>query len=128
MHFIVEYSPNLALTAQQWQDLFEQLHSLAVATQLFPLKGIRSRAHCCEHYRVANGDSHFAFVHLEVRIGTGRTLADRQSAASKIFALLKQYFEPWTQKGLALSMNFDQLQDQGLRFNSNNIQQFLGDD
>ena len=81
-HFILEYSANLDSTALALNPLFEKLHRAALGTGLFPLAGIRSRAHRCEHFRVADGNPEYSFVHLQVKIGAGRTEEEKQAAAT----------------------------------------------
>ena len=72
-HFVFEYSDNLGLNKDQKdiQTLFAGLHKAAEKTGLFPLKGIRSRAFCCEDYRLADGNPELCFAHLEVKLVQG---------------------------------------------------------
>lgn len=124
-HFVVEYSDNLGQTDESIQRLLNALHQSAIQTELFPLKGIRSRAYCCKHYRVADGNSAHGFSHLEVKLGAGRTLTEKQNAANAFFEVFCQHFsEQAKQQGVALSFEMKEL-EAVLKFNKNNITKFL---
>jgi 5-carboxymethyl-2-hydroxymuconate isomerase len=97
-HLIVEYSSNL----EQVMDipaLLGVVHAAALATGVFPIGGLRTRAERREQYVIADGHADNGFVHVQARIGTGRTAEVRQKAAELIFAALKQA----TAKAFALS-------------------------
>ncbi len=53
-HFIMEYSANLD-DDLDIPALFEQLNDTAIATGVFPIGGIRTRAIRCEYYRIGEG-------------------------------------------------------------------------
>lgn len=123
-HFILEYSGNLD-SHIAFPDLFEQLIDTAVATGVFPLAGIRCRAHRCEHYRIANGNPEFGFVHLHVKLGAGRTDETKASAAEILFATLTEYFKVLhEQQGLALSFEMTEL-PVSLKYNHNNLRNYI---
>ncbi len=125
-HFILEYSSNLSREKLQLEALFEQLHNAAIGTELFPLAGIRSRAHPCDDFRVANGDPGFAFAHLEVRIGHGRTDQEKQYASTVIFdAFSKALDHIYQAQGLAISFELNELPSQ-YKYNQNNLRDYLG--
>lgn len=124
-HFVLEYSANLGLTELQLQDLLEQLHTAAEQTGLFPRKGVRSRAYPCEQFRMADGNPSHGFAHLEVKVGAGRSQADRQGAAELFFSVFTRFFDAqFRQRGMALSFELRELEPV-LKFNQNNIQDFL---
>jgi 5-carboxymethyl-2-hydroxymuconate isomerase len=124
-HFILEYSDNLEESDESIQRLFTLLHQSAVKTGLFPFKGIRSRAYCCTQYRMANGNPEHGFAHLEVKLGSGRSLAERQQASEAFFDIFCAHFdEQISQKGMALSFEMKEL-EAVLKFNKNNIADYL---
>ncbi|MBB6523055.1 5-carboxymethyl-2-hydroxymuconate Delta-isomerase [Pseudoteredinibacter isoporae] len=126
-HFILEYSKNLSANEIKLDELLKNLHDAAVGTGLFPLAGIRSRAHACDDYRVADGDPGFAFVHLEVRLGRGRSDEEKQTAADAIFNALSQSLdEAYQQRGLAISFEMNELPET-LKFNQNNLRGYLAE-
>lgn len=123
-HFIAEYSSNLDKSVD-FQDLFMQVNDFLGNTGVFPLGGIRSRAICLDQYRVADGKHDYAFVHMTLKVGSGRDLDTRQKVATELFVLIEQFFQPLkTQRLLAISFEMIEL-DPVLNFKSNNIHQFL---
>jgi 5-carboxymethyl-2-hydroxymuconate isomerase len=124
-HFVLEYSDNLAQTDVTVQTLFTALHEAAEETGLFPYKGIRSRAYCCTQYRMADGNPEHGFAHLEVKLGAGRSLEDRQAAADSFFKVFGEHFsEQVSQRGMAISFEMKEL-ELVLKFNKNNVQDYL---
>ena len=87
-HLIVEYSDNLE-QALDMTALVRALHEAAIETGVFPIGGIRTRAARRDIYRIADGHSDNAFIHMQARIGAGRPAEVRQQAAEHIFARLK---------------------------------------
>jgi 5-carboxymethyl-2-hydroxymuconate isomerase len=87
-HLSVEYSSNLE-TAIDVGALLRAVHAAALATGVFPIGGLRTRAERREHYVIADGHADNGFIHVQARIGTGRTPEVRQKAAEQIFAALK---------------------------------------
>ena len=121
-HFILEYSANLEAEIQI-PRLFEKLHEAALATGVFPLGGIRSRALRCEHYRISDGDPHQGFVHLTLKVGTGRDLKTLQVVGEKIFQTLTQHLQPvYDQWFMGISFEMVELHPD-LNFKQNNIHQ-----
>jgi 5-carboxymethyl-2-hydroxymuconate isomerase len=124
-HFILEYSANLDSAALALNPLFEKLHQAAVDTGLFPLGGIRSRAHRCEHFRVADGNPAYSFVHLQVKIGAGRTEEEKQAAAKSFFSVLSEHLNTlYEQQGMAISLEMTEL-PVALKYNQNNLRDYL---
>ena len=87
-HLIVEYSANLE-PGLDIPGLVTALHEAALETGVFPIGGIRTRAERRDVYRIADGHADNTFIHVQARIGTGRTAEVRQQAAEHIFARLK---------------------------------------
>jgi len=124
-HFVLEFSDNLDHSCMSIQRLFEELHSSAESTGLFPLKGIRSRAYPCRDYRVADGNPEHGFAHLEVKLGAGRSLEDRKTAAELFFKVFCDHFSNQVaQRGMAISFEMKELEPV-LKFNKNNIEDHL---
>ncbi|WP_426357513.1 hypothetical protein ACPUVO_13770 [Pseudocolwellia sp. HL-MZ19] len=123
-HFILEHSGNLENASLNLDGLFEQLVEKAVATGIFPLAGIRCRAHNCEHFRVADGTAAFGFVHLNVRIGSGRTEEQKASSAKILFDVLTDHLAVlYENQGLAISFELTELPTH--KFNQNNLRDYL---
>lgn len=124
-HFVLEYSDNIEPEKLGLQQLFSSLHDKAMQSGLFPLKGIRSRAYQCSGYRIADGNPAHQFVHMSVLIGAGRSEQEKETAAKELFSVLEQHLESCSEeRGLALSFEMREL-DPVLRFNKNNISDYL---
>jgi len=124
-HFIIEYSTNLGQTDESIDDLFAELHRAADKTGLFPFKGLRGRAYPCDQYRMADGNPEHGFAHLEVKLGVGRSLEDRESAAKIFFKIFTDHFAEQTSKqGVMLSFEMKELEPV-LKFNKNNVPDYL---
>jgi len=123
-HFILEHSGNLTNESLDLDVLFTRLIDEAVGTGIFPLAGIRCRAHSSEHFRVADGTATFGFVHLHVRIGSGRTEEQKASAAKALFAVLTEHLSAiYESQGLAISFELTELPTH--KFNQNNLRDYM---
>lgn len=87
-HLILEYSSNLD-QALDIAALVAALHEAALETGVFPIGGIRTRAARRDIYRIADSHADNGFIHVQARIGAGRTAEVRQQAAEHIFSRLK---------------------------------------
>lgn len=87
-HLIVEYSSNLEQVVDV-PTVLRAVHAAALATGVFPIGGLRTRAERRDHYVIADSHPDNGFIHIQARIGTGRTPEVRQSAAEQIFAAVK---------------------------------------
>jgi 5-carboxymethyl-2-hydroxymuconate isomerase len=85
-HIVIEYSAGLRGRLDV-RAFIEAVHQAAVATGVFPIGGIRTRAYEAEHYVVADGHPDNAFVHLSLKVGHGRDLETRKHACEAIFAV-----------------------------------------
>nr|WP_174505953.1 5-carboxymethyl-2-hydroxymuconate Delta-isomerase [Acinetobacter sp. Marseille-Q1620] len=123
-HFIAEYSANLE-DSVDFQGLFEQVNNFLGGTGVFPLGGIRSRAIRMDKYRVADAKHDYAFVHMTLKVGSGRDLETRKKVATELFEIIEIFFKALKdQRLLAISFEMTEL-DPVLNFKSNNIHQFL---
>jgi len=119
-HFIVECSDNIRQQAELPQ-LFIQVHRYLAASGLFPLAGIRSRAHWVDCWQMADGKHDYAFVHMTLKIGHGRTAEQLLPVMSALFELIKQHFSSlMAQRYLALSLAVEEL-PATLNFKQNNV-------
>lgn len=87
-HLIVEYASNLEGVVDI-PALLKAVHAAALATGVFPIGGLRTRAARRDHYVVADGHPDNGFIHIQARIGIGRPPEVRQKAAEQIFAAVK---------------------------------------
>jgi 5-carboxymethyl-2-hydroxymuconate isomerase len=123
-HIVVEYSANLG--GQFDLDRFlRAIHGAALATGVFPIGGIRTRAYAAEHYVIADAHPDNAFIHVSLRVGHGRDVETRKRACEAIFATacdeLAVIFDRLP-LGIALEM---QEIDPVLTFKKNNLHDYV---
>ena len=87
-HILVEYSSNME-SRLSMRELLSKLHKAALETGVFPIGGLRTRAARRDAYVIADGHLDNGFIHIQVRLGHGRTPEVRAAAAEHIFAALK---------------------------------------
>lgn len=119
-HLIIEYSANLE-DRLGVGTLLDTLHAAALETGIFPLGGLRVRAHRADLYRIADCDPANGFVHVTAIIGHGRPLDVRRQAGERLFAALTEYLDPlFAETPLAISFNIQEF-DPVLNFKKNNL-------
>jgi 5-carboxymethyl-2-hydroxymuconate isomerase len=84
-HVIIEYSANLEPRLDVGR-LVDAVHEAALATGVFPIGGVRTRAYAARFYRIADGHPDNTFVHLELRVGPGRDAETRRRACDAVLA------------------------------------------
>ena len=89
-HLIVEYSANLEADLKP-RALAEVLHAAALETGVFPIGGCRTRLARRDVYVIGDGHADNRFIHVQARIGAGRSADVRQKAAEHIFSQLKVF-------------------------------------
>ena len=123
-HLIVEYSANIeqeiALDA-----LLDKLHACALATGVFPIGGLRVRAHRADAYRIADLSPDNGFVHVTALIGHGRPLDVQQRAGQELLAALSEHLGPlFAKRPLAISLNVQEMHPV-LNFKKNNLHEYV---
>ncbi len=123
-HIVIEYSANLR--GQFDLDGFlRAVHGAALATGVFPVGGIRTRAYAAENYVIADADPDNAFVHISLRVGHGRDVETRKRACEAVFAVACQQLGAVFERsplGIALEM---QEIDPVLTFKKNNLHEYV---
>lgn len=121
-HFIAECTDNIREQADL-PGLFRKTHDYLATTGLFPVAGIRSRAHWLDCWRMADDSADYAFVHMTLQIGHGRSREERERTARALFELIKAHFQPlFDSRYLALSFELSEL-DAQLSYKHNNVHQ-----
>ena len=119
-HFIAECTDNIREEADL-PGLFAKVNEALAATGIFPLGGIRSRAHWLDTWQMADGKHDYAFVHMTLKIGAGRSLESREEVGEMLFALIKTHFAAlMASRYLALSFELDELHPT-LNYKQNNV-------
>ena len=123
-HITVEYSANLEAQISP-RRLVDALHRAALATGVFPLGGLRTRAERRDIYAVADGDPDNAFVAVVARIGEGRDAAIRKRVASALMAALEaETAEAFRSRGLGLTVEVQEI-DGAASLKTNNLHERL---
>jgi 5-carboxymethyl-2-hydroxymuconate isomerase len=123
-HLNIEYSANLEEVLDM-QALVDRIHETALETGIFPLGGVRTRAEARKFYRIANGNPRAGYIHMIVRIGSGRDLETRRSAGERIFEALCDFTdELYRSRPLALSFELHEIPPD-LAWRKNNLHELL---
>ena len=123
-HLIVEYSANIE-DQISLDALLDKLHTCALGTGVFPLGGLRVRAHRTDAYRIADKAPENGFVHATALIGHGRPLDVQQRAAEQLFAVLTAHLdELFAKSPLAISLNVQEFHPV-LNFKKNNLHEYV---
>ena len=113
-HIIIEYTANLASEARL-PVLLKTVNEVLIAQAgVFPTGGIRSRAIRLDDYRMADGAADDAFVHVTLKIGSGRSDAVKKQTCDALFEAIKAHFaELYAKRYLALSMELSEFSETG---------------
>lgn len=123
-HFIVEYSGNLK-SEINFDEFFQKVHTCLGNSGVFPLGGIRSRAICMEDYRIADAQHDYAFIHILLKVGSGRDESTRKQVCDELFEVIENYFATLQAKRL-LAISFEMREVHPvLTYKKNNIHAFL---
>lgn len=119
-HIIVEYTDNLK--EPDIRGLLKDINQVFIArNDIFPTGGIRSRAIELHDYCIADGAEDDAFVHATLKIGAGRSEADKKATCEELFGVIKEHFaELFANRFLALSLELVEFSEAGT-FKHNNI-------
>jgi len=105
--------------------LLDKLHTCALGTGVFPIGGLRVRAHRTDAYRIADKAPDNGFVHVTALIGHGRALDVQQRAAEELFAVLTAHLETlYAVTPLAISLNVQEFHPV-LNFKKNNLHEYV---
>jgi 5-carboxymethyl-2-hydroxymuconate isomerase len=105
-HITVEYTDNLRNDGDL-KGLLRKINETLIAQgEAFPIGGIRSRAIELNDYVIADGSGHDdAFVHVTLKIGSGRPDEVKKAACDALFGVLENHFEKhFAERNIALSL------------------------
>jgi 5-carboxymethyl-2-hydroxymuconate isomerase len=118
-HLSIQYSDNI--NSGEIAALCSSLHSVMSGTGIFPLGGIRVRAMVCSIFAVADLHPDNAFVDMVLRIGVGRTEAEKSAVGEAIMEKARDvFFVRHAQPHFALSLEIVEIHPQ-LSWKSNSI-------
>lgn len=92
-HVTMEYSANLEAHADM-EMLCRKAKNAMMATGLFELGAVRVRAVRCDAYAIADELPDNAFLAVLVRIGAGRSVAQKKQVGDTLTAALSSALQP----------------------------------
>ena len=123
-HIVIEYSAGLRGRLDV-PAFLAAVHEAALATGVFPIGGIRTRAYAAEHYVIADGHPDNAFVHLSLKVGHGRDLETRKRGGEAIFEAACRYLAPLFEAApLGISVEMQEI-DPVVTFKKNNLHDYV---
>lgn len=119
-HLVVEYTDNIKAEARIPELLKKSNQVFLNQGDVFPIGGIRSRAIELHDYAIADSSGDFAFVHCTLKIGSGRTEAQKKRAFDELFAMMCQHFQAlYDSRPFALSLEVGEFSESGTyKFNN----------
>ncbi|MDO9413977.1 MAG: hypothetical protein Q7T81_15515 [Pseudolabrys sp.] len=114
-HVIVEYSTNIE-PALSPRAVLEEVHAAVLATGVFKLAAIRTRAEPRDLYVIADGDPSHAFINVMLRIGVGRDEATKTMIVKTIMDRLAEISALLSAKaGLNMLVEIQEIAEPALR-------------
>lgn len=125
-HITVEYSANL-LPRIEIKGLLRCVHRCALDSGLFRMGAIRTRGIERNEYIIADDNPENAFVHIVLRIGSGRDTETRHKLGEQIFSTASEFLDPLFDKiGLGLSVEV-QVIDPQTAFRRNSLHERMNE-
>jgi len=123
-HQIVEYSSNLE-SQVDIAAMIRLLHETVAGIDAFPRAALRTRVARRDQYCIADHHPDNAFVHVLLRIASGRSPEVKKAAGDRIFRVLCDYLAP-VQASTPLGISFEiQEIDPVFRWKKNNLPAWL---
>ena len=124
-HAIVHYSKEF--DNNQINSIVDVLHEAILATGTFPEGGLRVRTFLCDSLKIDEAQGASGFLHMEFKIGHGRSPDDLKKAGELIFDSLKAEVAGLNlAKQALLSLEFIELHET-LNFKKNNLRSYMAD-
>lgn len=126
--FILEYTNNVKAQADL-PALLKKVNDIIIGQDggIFPPGGTRSRAIELTDYRMADGAEDYAFVHVTLKMGAGRTDAQKRKVCDDLFEMMKTHFAAlFASRYMALSMELYEYDERGTYKHNNVHARFKG--
>lgn len=112
-HIIVEYSANLE-DVVAIDPMVRDVHQSVLATGIFKLGAVRTRAARRDIFFIADADPQNAFINVIVRVASGRPLEKRRAVAEAIMGVIAaKTADIGDSRGLALSVYVEEIDEDG---------------
>lgn len=92
-HILLDYSANME-DRVDIAALCNHVRRAAIATDVFPMPGIRVRAFAATHVSIADGDQKHGYIDISIRLREGRDQDTRERATQAIFDAAKTFLQP----------------------------------
>lgn len=124
-HIWIEYSANLSKSVDL-PELMQTVQDAAVGDgSVFPLAGCRTRGVRIDDYLIVDGHPDNAFVHVLLKVGHGRPVAERDALGRRTFAALQAALaEVMAARPLGLSLHIEEA-DPVLNYKQSNYREHL---
>lgn len=123
-HIVIEYSANLR-DQVDFPSFLEAVHARALATGVFPIGGVRTRAYAAEWYRIADGHPDNAFMHVMLRVGHGRDEDTLKRTCDAIFeTICGRLAALYARIPLGISLEMQEI-DPVLTLKKNNLHEYV---
>ncbi|WP_414474773.1 hypothetical protein [Microvirga sp. M2] len=124
-HIWVEYSTNLEDGVDIPGLLKTTQNALIGDGTVFPFAGARTRGVPVANYLIVDGHPDNAFVHVLLRIATGRSDEAKKAAASRVFEAVKDFLATTSaSRPLGISVQMEEA-DETLNFKVSNYRDYL---
>jgi 5-carboxymethyl-2-hydroxymuconate isomerase len=122
-----DYPPALAARADP-AAFAEAMRAAMAATGLFPVGGIRVRGHAADAAAAFDGREGWLWLDMDLRIGAGRSGADKGRACDALYAAARAFLEPRiAPRPFALSLAMREIDPVFSRKGWNTVHAALGD-
>lgn len=110
-HLSLEYSANL-LEKTHLLDLLKKCNILLAEHLPTDINSCVSRTIECDQYYIGEGQSNSAFIHISLKVKSGRTFATLQKTCAALLAVIREYCqESYRQLNLKISIDIVELQN-----------------
>lgn len=118
-HVVVEYSANLE-EELDIRALLQKIHAAVLASGVFTVGAVRTRAERREVYVIADGDPDNAFMHIDIRMAPGRDAPTRKIVAQGVLdTIAAETRDVFARTGLGLSVEVREIDNKAsLRLNN----------
>ena len=121
-----DYPPALAAHADP-AAFAAAMRAAMAATGLFPVGGIRVRGHAADAVSAFDGADGWIWLDMKLRIGTGRSEADRARACDALYTAARAFLEPRiAPRPFALSLELREIDPAFSRKGWNTVHAALG--
>ncbi|MFT5114972.1 MAG: 5-carboxymethyl-2-hydroxymuconate isomerase [Parasphingorhabdus sp.] len=125
-HIIIEYSANLESNLDM-QEIIDGLHQTALETGVFPLGGLRTRAARREQFRIADGHRDNTFIHVILKIGSGRDYETKKRAFDQMSGSLSDLLKAtFASTPIGISIELVEI-DPKFTYKLNNLHEYVKD-